>query len=76
MRLGNGNQSDSSAPTVHLATLIRGARTAAGGERAVITGVGASTSAPTPVGIVGSARGRHIICIQSCSYNASMSSTL
>ena len=34
MRLGNGNESDSSAPTIRLATLIRGARTAAGGEMA------------------------------------------
>ena len=33
MRLGNGNESDSSSPTIRLATLIRGARTAAGGER-------------------------------------------
>ena len=41
MRLGNGNESDSSAPTIRLATLIRGARTAAGGERARILGVGA-----------------------------------
>eukprot|EP01045_Picozoa_sp_COSAG04_P011863 COSAG04_NODE_777_length_10358_cov_1284.125061_11_plen_117_part_00 len=51
MRLGNGNESDSSAPTIRLATLIRGARTAAGGEGAVITGVGASTSASAPVEI-------------------------
>jgi hypothetical protein len=41
VRLGNGNESDSSAPTIRLATLIRGARTAAGGERARILGVGA-----------------------------------
>ena len=41
---GNGNESDSSAPTTtRLATLIRGARTAAGGGRAAIIGVGAST---------------------------------
>ena len=52
----------SSAPTIRLATLIRGARTAAGGERARILGVGASTSASTPVEILGSARGRHLIC--------------
>ena len=45
MRLGNGNESDSSAPTIRLATLIRGARTAAGGERARILGAGASTAA-------------------------------
>ena len=62
MRLGNGNESDSSAPTIRLATLIRGARTAAGGERARILGVGASTSASTPVEILGSARRRHLIC--------------
>ena len=60
MRLGNGNESDSSAPTIRLATLIRGARTAAGGERARILGVGASTSASTPVEILGSARRRHL----------------
>ena len=35
MRLGNGNESDSSAPTIRLATLIRGARTAAGGDIAM-----------------------------------------
>ena len=52
MRLGNGNESDSSAPTIRLATLIRGARTAAGGERARILGVGASTAASTPVEIL------------------------
>ena len=34
MRLGNGNESDSSAPTIRLATLIRGARTAAAACRA------------------------------------------
>ena len=62
VRLGNGNESDSSAPTIRLATLIRGARTAAGGERARILGVGASTAASTPVEILGSARGRHLIC--------------
>ena len=62
VRLGNGNESDSSAPTIRLATLIRGARTAAGGERARILGVGASTSASTPVEILGSARRRHLIC--------------
>ena len=64
MRLGNGNESDSSAPTIRLATLIRGARTAAGGERARILGVGASTSASTPVEILGSARGRHLIYLR------------
>ena len=62
VRLGNGNESDSSAPTIRLATLIRGARTAAGGERARILGAGASTAASTPVEILGSARGRHLIC--------------
>ena len=63
MRLGNGNESDSSAPTIRLATLIRGARTAAGGERARILGVGASTAASTPGDVLGSARvGRHLIC--------------
>ena len=62
MRLGNGNESDSSAPTIRLATLIRGARTAAGGERARILGVGASTAASTPGDFLGSARGRHLIC--------------
>ena len=62
VRLGNGNESDSSAPTIRLATLIRGARTAAGGERARILGVGASTAASTPSDILGSARGRHLIC--------------
>ena len=35
MRLGNGNGSDSSATTTRLVTLIRGARTAADGERAL-----------------------------------------
>ena len=54
MRLGNGNESDSSAPTIRLATLIRGARTAAGGERARILGVGASTAASTPGDVLGS----------------------
>ena len=53
VRLGNGNESDSSAPTIRLATLIRGARTAAGGERAVIIGAGASTAASKPVEILG-----------------------
>ena len=62
VRLGNGNESDSSAPTIRLATLIRGARTAAGGERARILGVGASTAASTPGDFLGSARGRHLIC--------------
>ena len=62
VRLGNGNESDSSAPTIRLATLIRGARTAAGGERARILGVGASTAASTPGDVLGSARGRHLIC--------------
>ena len=57
MRLGNGNESDSSAPTIRLATLIRRARTAAGGERARILGVGASTAASTPVEILGSPAG-------------------
>ena len=52
MRLGNGNESDSSAPTIRLATLIRGARTAAVGERARILGAGASTAASTPVEIL------------------------
>ena len=58
MRLGNGNESDSSAPTIRLATLIHGARTAAGGERARILGVGASTSASTPVEITSFAQER------------------
>ena len=62
VRLGNGNESDSSAPTIRLATLIRGARTAAGGERARILGVGASTAASTPGDFLGSARRRHLIC--------------
>ena len=62
VRLGNGNESDSSAPTIRLATLIRGARTAAGGERAIILGVGASTAASTPGDVLGSARRRHLIC--------------
>ena len=52
----------SSAPTIRLATLICGARTAAGGERARILGVGASTAASTPGDVLGSARGRHLIC--------------
>ena len=56
MRLGNGNESDSSAPTIRLATLIRGARTAAGGERARILGVGAIRAKGRAVPCVGAGR--------------------
>ena len=71
MRLGNGNESDSSAPTIRLATLIRGARTAAGGERARILGVGASTAASTPGDVLGSAHMAlmaALACIEPCTH--------
>ena len=48
MRLGNGNESDSSAPTIRLATLICGARTAVGGDSAA-RGQESSASAQAPL---------------------------